>query len=106
MTYFVSHGDRPAEVDASRALKDTRHFWSEWTARCRYQGAWRDAVIRSLIVMKALTYRPSGAVVAAPTSSLPEKQGGGRNWDYRFCWLRDAAFTLLAFLQAGYVEEA
>jgi GH15 family glucan-1,4-alpha-glucosidase len=106
LTYFISHGDRPAGVDASRALEETRRFWVEWTARCIYKGAWREAVMRSLIVMKALTYRPSGAIVAAPTSSLPEKFGGGRNWDYRFCWLRDATFTLLAFLQAGYPDEA
>jgi GH15 family glucan-1,4-alpha-glucosidase len=106
LTYFVSHGERPRAVDASRALEDTRRFWAEWTARCTYQGPWREAVIRSLIVMKALTFRPSGAIVAAPTSSLPERRGGARNWDYRFCWLRDATFTLLAFLQAGYTEEA
>jgi len=106
LTYFVSHENRPKPVDMAAALEETERFWAEWVGRCTYQGPWREAVIRSLITMKALIYRPSGAIAAAPTSSLPEAFGGNRNWDYRFCWLRDATFTLLALLGTGYEEEA
>ena len=77
-----------------------------WSARCTYQGEWREQVQRSLLTLKALTYDPTGGIVAAPTTSLPEQLGGARNWDYRFCWLRDATFTLLALMHAGYHEEA
>jgi len=92
--------------DASLATADTESWWREWSARCQYRGPWRSAVMRSLITLKALTYAPTGGIVAAVTTSLPEQIGGGRNWDYRYCWLRDAAFTLQAMLRAGHTEEA
>ncbi|WP_437066793.1 glycoside hydrolase family 15 protein [Streptomyces sp. enrichment culture] len=102
------HGTPPAElcVPADTALKETGDFWRHWTARCRYQGPWRDAVVRSLITLKALTYAPTGGIVAAPTTSLPETIGGTRNWDSRYCWLRDSSFTLSCLLRSGYHEEA
>ena len=106
LTYCASHGASPDPVDAELALAETEHFWADWVARCRYEGPWRDAVIRSLITMKALTYRPSGGIVAAPTTSLSEESGKSGNWDYRFCWLRDATFALLSLLHSGYREEA
>jgi GH15 family glucan-1,4-alpha-glucosidase len=87
-------------------LQDTEAFWTEWCSRCTYDGEYRDLVMRSLITLKAQTYAPTGGIVAAPTTSLPEKLGGSRNWDYRFCWLRDATFTLLALINSGYTEEA
>jgi len=87
-------------------LQDTEDFWTEWCSRCSYEGDHRDLVMRSLITLKALTYAPTGGIVAAPTTSLPEKLGGSRNWDYRYCWLRDATFTLLALMNSGYTEEA
>ena len=88
------------------ALQETEAFWTEWCSHCTYEGEHRDLVMRSLITLKALTYAPTGGIVAAPTTSLPEKLGGRRNWDYRFCWLRDATFTLLALMNSGYTEEA
>ncbi len=91
---------------AEAAERDTSSFWSGWSADCTYRGPYRDAVIRSLITMKALIYAPSGGVAAAATTSLPEQPGGSRNWDYRFCWLRDATFALLAMLHGGYRNEA
>jgi GH15 family glucan-1,4-alpha-glucosidase len=106
LTYGSSHLKVPAPIDPDRALKDTEEFWSEWSGRCTYDGEGRDLVMRSLITLKALTYAPSGGIVAAPTTSLPEKLGGARNWDYRFCWLRDATFTLLVLMNSGYTEEA
>jgi GH15 family glucan-1,4-alpha-glucosidase len=106
LTWFPSHEDLPAAVDAEEALADTCEYWGEWAGRCTLDGRWRDAVVRSLVTLKALTYAPTGGIVAAPTTSLPEWLGGVRNWDYRYCWLRDATLTLLAFLRAGYVEEA
>jgi len=93
-------------VDPEQALTDTENGWRRWSQRCTYPGRWRDAVVRSLITLKALTYAPTGGIVAAPTTSLPEHPGGVRNWDYRYCWLRDATFTLNALLLAGYQEEA
>jgi GH15 family glucan-1,4-alpha-glucosidase len=106
LTYSPSHLPMPRAVDAQAALADTEKFWREWTARCRYEGEWSEAVQRSLITLKALTYRPTGGIVAAPTTSLPEHLGGTRNWDYRICWLRDATLTLLALMDAGYYDEA
>ena len=106
LTWFPSHESPTRELDPEQALEQTIAWWTEWSDRCTIQGPWRDAVVRSLITLKALTYRPSGAIVAAPTTSLPEEMGGVRNWDYRYCWLRDATFTLLALLHAGYTEEA
>jgi GH15 family glucan-1,4-alpha-glucosidase len=106
MTYGSSLEKVPKRINAGKALADTRRFWRGWTRRNAYRGPYADAVERSLIMLKALTYRPSGGIVAAPTTSLPEKIGGARNWDYRFCWLRDTAFTLLVLMQAGYVDEA
>ena len=88
-----------------RAVEATEAWWRDWSARCCYQGPWRDAVVRPLVTLKALTYEPTGGIVAAATS-LPEQLGGAHNWDYRHCWLRDAAFTLQAMLRAGYGEEA
>jgi GH15 family glucan-1,4-alpha-glucosidase len=106
LTWFASHLPLPAEIDPEQALRDTERFWTEWSARCTYEGRWRDPVVRSLIVLKALTYEPTGGIVAAPTTSLPEQIGGVRNWDYRYCWLRDATFTLDSLLVAGYLDEA
>jgi GH15 family glucan-1,4-alpha-glucosidase len=106
LTYGSSLDEAPKRIDARKALGDTRRFWKEWVQQNKYRGEYADAVERSLITLKALTYRPSGGIVAAVTTSLPEKIGGERNWDYRFCWLRDTAFTLLVLMQAGYVEEA
>ena len=106
LTYGRSHLEIPAPIDPERALLDTETFWGEWVSRCTYDGVHRDIVIRSLVTLKALTYAPTGGIVAAPTTSLPEKLGGSRNWDYRFCWLRDATFTLLALMNSGYHEEA
>lgn len=106
LTYGASHLDPPEPADPQRAFEDTEKFWTEWTGRCLYDGPWNEAVQRSLITLKALTYWPTGGVLAAATTSLPEKPGGSRNWDYRFCWLRDASFTLLVLMNAGYFEEA
>jgi GH15 family glucan-1,4-alpha-glucosidase len=106
LTYGPSHLPLPAPINPAQALQDTEDFWTEWCSRCTYEGDNRDLVMRSLITLKALTYEPTGGIVAAPTTSLPEKLGGSRNWDYRFCWLRDATFTLLALMNSGYTEEA
>jgi GH15 family glucan-1,4-alpha-glucosidase len=106
LTYGPSHLPLPEPINPAQALQDTEDFWTEWCSRCTYDGESRDLVMRSLITLKALTYAPTGGIVAAPTTSLPEKLGGARNWDYRFCWLRDATFTLLALMNSGYTEEA
>ncbi len=106
MTYGPSHLPVPDSINPAAALQDTEDFWAEWCGRCTYEGEHRPLVLRSLITLKALTYAPTGGIVAAPTTSLPEKLGGSRNWDYRFCWLRDATFTLLALMNSGYTEEA
>jgi len=106
LTWFASHEQPPAAIDVEQALASTERFWREWAGRCAYQGRWRDAVVRSLLTLKAMTYSPTGAVVAAPTTSLPESLGGVRNWDYRFCWIRDASLTLDAFMAGGYIDEA
>jgi GH15 family glucan-1,4-alpha-glucosidase len=106
MTFHPSHLPEPDPVDPDYALASSQQWWSEWSARSTYAGEWRDAVQRSLITLKALTYAPTGGVVAAPTTSLPEHIGGVRNWDYRYCWVRDAAITLYALLVCGYREEA
>ena len=106
LTWFPSHRSPSRQLNAEEALKATEAWWTAWAAQCTVHGPWRDAIMRSLITLKALTYRPTGAIVAAPTTSLPEEFGGVRNWDYRYCWLRDATFTLLALLHAGYTDEA
>jgi GH15 family glucan-1,4-alpha-glucosidase len=106
LTYGASHLPVPEPIDPAQALRDTEEFWAEWCSHCTYKGEYRDLVMRSLITLKALTYEPTGGIVAAPTTSLPEKLGGSRNWDYRFCWLRDATYTLLALMNSGYTKEA
>ncbi len=106
MQYRPSHLPRQPPLDAERELIDTESCWRGWSAKCRFDGRWRAPVLRSLITLKALTYAPTGGIVAAPTTSLPEQLGGVRNWDYRYCWLRDATFTLNALLLAGYEDEA
>ena len=106
LTWFPSHESPPRALDADNALATTESYWRTWAGRCTYEGRWRDAVLRSLITLKAMTYAPTGGIVAAPTTSLPECIGGVRNWDYRFCWLRDASLTLSAFMIGGYVDEA
>ncbi|MBB4716145.1 GH15 family glucan-1,4-alpha-glucosidase [Streptomyces luteogriseus] len=106
LTWHPSHEPRPPLVDPYDALRHSVEDWRAWVSRCRYKGPYRDAVVRSLITLKALTYAPTGGIVAAPTTSLPEEPGGVRNWDYRYCWLRDSTLTLNALLAAGYQEEA
>ena len=106
LNYRPSHFPMRARIDPARALKATERQWHRWSARCKYKGRWRGPVQRSLLTLKALTYEPTGGLVAAPTTSLPELLGGVRNWDYRYCWLRDATFTLNSLLLAGYNEEA
>ena len=108
LSYGSSMEDDPESFDAYDALRDTEQYWTEWAAQGTYDGKpkWHEAVERSLITLKALTYKPSGGLVAAPTTSLPERIGGERNWDYRYCWLRDTSWTLLALLYFGYTEEA
>ena len=96
----------PEPIDPADALRDTEEYWTEWCSHCTYGGEYRDLVMRSLITLKALTYAPTGGIVAAPTTSLPEELGGARNWDYRYCWLRDATFTLVALINSGYTAEA
>ncbi|HEY1722979.1 MAG TPA: glycoside hydrolase family 15 protein [Magnetospirillaceae bacterium] len=106
LTHGPSHRPLPEAIDAEEALHQTESFWLEWAGRCTYEGHRRDAVLRSLLVLKALTYSETGGIVAAPTTSLPEQLGGPRNWDYRYCWVRDATLTLIAFMGAGYYDEA
>jgi GH15 family glucan-1,4-alpha-glucosidase len=106
LSYARSHRPIPPARDPTASLEATEKFWKDWTSKCRAAGEWTDAVRRSMITLKALTYAPTGGIVAAPTTSLPEKIGGERNWDYRFCWLRDATLTLLGAMHAGYYEEA
>ncbi|HEX4406413.1 MAG TPA: glycoside hydrolase family 15 protein [Polyangia bacterium] len=106
LTWFPSHEDLPAPIDPFAALRETEAWWREWSGRCKYEGPWREAVGTSLRVLKALTFAPTGGIVAAPTTSLPEWPGGARNWDYRYCWLRDATLTIYALMLGGYVEEA
>jgi GH15 family glucan-1,4-alpha-glucosidase len=106
LTHGRSYRPDPHPIDFARALRDTERIWKRWTARFRRKNRYRDAVERSLITLKALTFRPTGGIVAAVTTSLPEAIGGMRNWDYRYCWLRDTTFTLLALANAGYFDEA
>jgi GH15 family glucan-1,4-alpha-glucosidase len=108
LTWYPSHEDPPDRIDPDVALSETETFWREWNAKCTIDmpPEWRDLLHRSLMVLKTLTYAPTGGIIAAPTTSLPERIGGVRNWDYRYCWLRDATLTLLALLQADHVDEA
>jgi GH15 family glucan-1,4-alpha-glucosidase len=106
LTWYPSHQSEPDDVDPLSMLSSTEQRWRDWAGRCKCQGEWRDPVLRSLITLKALTYAPTGGMVAAPTTSLPECIGGPRNWDYRYAWLRDSTFTLYALLISGYIEEA
>ena len=106
LTWFASHEEPPRAINPEHALRDTETFWSEWSGRFHYKGPWREAIMRSLITLKGLTYAPTGGLVAALTTSLPEEIGGVRNWDYRYCWLRDATFTLVTLMRVGYRDEA
>jgi GH15 family glucan-1,4-alpha-glucosidase len=106
LTWYQSFDTEPSEVNPDDALEETLMWWNNWSGRCTYKGPYRDIVQRSLITLKALTFGPSGGIIAAPTTSLPEKIGGIRNWDYRYCWLRDATLALLSLLDAGYADEA
>ena len=110
LCWHPSHRARETRIDPEARLAETEAWWREWSGRCRFGDhqphPWRDAVVRSLITLKALTYQPTGGILAAATTSLPEEIGGERNWDYRFCWIRDATLTLYALLTSGYREEA
>jgi GH15 family glucan-1,4-alpha-glucosidase len=106
LVWFPSHEEPPPPLDAWYAICLTDAYWKEWASGCTFEGEWREAVVRSLITLKALTYAPTGGIVAAATSSLPEALGGSRNWDYRYCWLRDATLTLESLMRGGYFEEA
>ncbi|PYV81032.1 MAG: glucoamylase, partial [Acidobacteria bacterium] len=106
LSYRASHKKLPEPLDIESALQKTEKFWQDWISRCTYNGPWKESVERSLITLKALTYHPTGGIIAAPTTSLPEQLGGKRNWDYRYCWLRDATLTLLMLMDCGYYDEA
>jgi GH15 family glucan-1,4-alpha-glucosidase len=106
LLWHPSHEGTPSIDDPEEMIDNTQRWWQKWSSRCTYQGPWRAAVLRSLIILKALTYAPTGGIVAAVTTSLPEQLGGMRNWDYRYCWIRDATFTLYALIHGGYTEEA
>jgi GH15 family glucan-1,4-alpha-glucosidase len=106
LAWFQSHQPPPPPIDGLKSLDDTRAWWEEWCSQCTYEGPWRDTVRRSLMVLKCLTFAPTGGMVAAPTTSLPEHIGGVRNWDYRYCWIRDATFTLYSLITSGYTGEA
>ena len=106
LMWHPSHEAAPVMADAEETIAHTEQWWREWSGRCTYEGPWKPAVVRSLITLKALTYAPTGGIVAAPTTSLPERLGGVRNWDYRYCWVRDATFALYALMLGGYIEEA
>jgi GH15 family glucan-1,4-alpha-glucosidase len=106
LVWHPSHLPPPPAIDPEEDVRQTERWWRAWSDRCTYEGPWREAVVRSLITLKALSYAPTGGIVAAPTTSLPEQPGGVRNWDYRYCWVRDATFTLLALMGGGYTDEA
>lgn len=109
LEWMTEDGPKPKMLSASQGealFRDTVDFWRQWVSRCEYSGRWREQVIRSLLTLKLLTYSPTGAIIAAPTTSLPEEIGGGRNWDYRYCWIRDSSLTLQAFMRTGYIDEA
>jgi len=106
LTWYPSHESPPPPINVQQAIQHTETWWRDWSAKCNYDGPWREAVMRSLITLKALTFAPTGGILAAATTSLPEKVGSVRNWDYRFCWVRDATFTLYALLNSGYKTEA
>ncbi len=106
LSWFPSHTEPPRPPDARYIMNDTVAWWQDWSSRCSYEGDWREPVVRSLITLKALTYAPTGGIVAAATTSLPEALGGTRNWDYRYCWLRDATLTLLSLMRGGFRDEA
>jgi GH15 family glucan-1,4-alpha-glucosidase len=106
LTWYPSHEQPPSATDPFDEVERAMKFWTDWVGRCGYDGEWREAVVRSLLTLKALTFAPTGGIVAAVTTSLPEKIGGVRNWDYRYCWLRDATFTLYALMMGGYDDEA
>ncbi|APH54616.1 Glucoamylase [Granulibacter bethesdensis] len=106
LSYGPSHLSPPVRLDAEEELQHTEAWWHEWSSQCTYEGPWRDVMQRSLITLKALTYAPTGGIVAAATTSLPEEIGGSRNWDYRYCWLRDSTLTLFALMHGGHRQEA
>jgi GH15 family glucan-1,4-alpha-glucosidase len=106
LAYGRAHRGMPKGIDVDKAMRGTERYWRQWADKCTYRGPYREAVVRSLLTIKALTYRPTGGIIAAPTTSLPEKEKGIRNWDYRYCWLRDATLALLSLMEAGYQSEA
>jgi len=106
LTWFASYSEPPRAIHGDHALRDTEKYWKKWVNRCHRKTPWDDAVVRSLVTLKGLTYAPTGGIVAAATTSLPEEIGGVRNWDYRYCWLRDATFLLLGLMRLGFVDEA
>lgn len=106
LSWSLSYLPMSKAFDTADALSRTEAFWRDWSERCTYKGVWREPVLRSLLTLKALSFLPTGAIVAAPTTSLPEQLGGARNWDYRFCWLRDATLTLVALMAGGFIDEA
>ncbi|MFL6591008.1 MAG: glycoside hydrolase family 15 protein [Chthoniobacterales bacterium] len=106
LTWFASHKKPPRAIHHDHALRDTTEYWKNWSKKCENFGEWQEPIVRSLLTLKGLTYAPTGGIVAAATTSLPEEIGGVRNWDYRYCWLRDATFTLYALMTSGYLDES